>query len=197
MKIFRFFILICLLLPILSVAADVPAATLINDLQGVYKHRFMGGTYNGSETWQAEDVVEIVPFDDSHIYVRASLEFGNGHLCGIWGIAEYENGAFVYHEPEKLRQGDPSCTLKISATNSDLVLTDIDSANEDSTCSMHCGARGSLANYTIARSSKRKIRYLERLKASRQYLEAADAFKEKQSLTSRSSGTAAKDAAAP
>ena len=196
MKLFRFCILTCLLLPIPSRAADLPAVSLINDLKGVYKHRFMGATYNGSETWQAEDVVEIVPFDDSHIYVRASLEFDNGHLCGIWGIAEYENGAFVYHEPEKLRQGDPSCTLRVSATKNDLLLTDIDSTSEDSTCRMHCGARGSLANYTIARSSKRKIRYLERLKASRQYLEAADAFKEKQSLT-RSSGTGAKDAEAP
>jgi hypothetical protein len=179
MKAFRISILICLCLPFISVAADMPASTLINELKGVYKYRFIGGTWDRSETWQAENVVEIVPFDDSRIYIRASLEFGNGHLCGIWGIAEYENNAFVYHEPAELKQGNPSCTLKIFATQTDLVLTDIDGANENSTCSMHCGARGSLSNYTIARSSKRKIRYLERLKASRQYLESVEAFKGK------------------
>jgi hypothetical protein len=179
MKIFSLYIFIFLLLPFSSEAAELSATSLINDLKGVYKYRFMDGTYDGSETWQAENIVEIVPFDDSHIYVRVSLEFGNGHLCGIWGIAEYENNSFVYREPEKLKQGDSSCTLKIFANKKDLILTDIDSANENPTCEMHCGARGSLTNYTIARSSKRTIRYLDRLKASRQYLEAADAFREK------------------
>lgn len=188
MKIFRFTILICLLLPILSEAADMPSASLINDLQGVYKHRHIGGTYDGSETWQAEDIVEIVPFDDSHIYVRAFLEFGNGHLCGIWGIAEYENDAFVYHEPEKLGDGGLSCTLKVSATEKYLVLTDSVITNNPSSCRLHCGMRGSL-NYNIEKSSKRRIRYLERLKSSRQYLEAVDDFNKMQSPTQRSSGT--------
>ncbi len=178
MTIFRYLALFCLLLPIFSDAADMPSASLINELQGVYKHRFMNNNSpsGGAETWQAEDIIEIVPFDDSHIYIRASLEFINGHMCGIWGIAEYENGTFVYREPKEPSDESPSCTLKISATKDDLMLTDADT-NDIPTCRMHCGARGSFYHYSIARSSKRRIRYLDRLKASRQYLEAVNAFK--------------------
>jgi hypothetical protein len=179
MNALRLTMFIGLILPIISEAADNSAVSLINDLKGVYKYRFTGGTYDGSQTWPSENIVEIVPFDESHIYVRASLEFSNGHLCGIWGIAEYENNSFVYREPKSLEHSDSSCVLKISANKHDLVLTDSNSTNTDSTCQMHCGARGSLINYTIARSSKRKIRYLDRLKASRQYLEAVEAFEAK------------------
>ncbi len=189
MKMSRYFVLFGLLLPFFSEAAEMSSASLIKELQGVYKHRFMSGNilYGGDETWPAEDIIEIVPFDDSHIYIRAHLEYDNGNLCSIWGIAEYEDGAFVYHESEKLGDGGLSCTLKVSATEKQLVLTD-SATNDHSSCKLHCGIRGSL-NYNIERSSKRSIRYLERLKSSRQYLEAVDEFKKTQSPTQRSSGT--------
>lgn len=187
MKIFRYLAFIFLLSPALTEAADNSSAALIEELHGVYKSRFMNSLVTG-ERYQSEDIVEIVPFDDSHIYIRAHLEFANGHQCSIWGIAGYEDGTFVYREPEDAGTGSPSCTLKISTTENNLVFTDIDSASGLSTCSWHCGARGSFSNYSIARSLKRRIRYLERLKASSQYLEAVDAFSA-QSPTQRSSGT--------
>lgn len=187
MKTFRYLAFIFLLLPFFAEAADRSSAALIEELHGVYKFRFKNGLVTG-ESYQSEDIVEIVPFDDSHIYIRAHLEFANGHQCSIWGIAGYEDGTFVYREPENTSIMTPSCTLKISATKEKLILTDVDSATGHSTCSSHCGARGSFFNYSIARSSKRKIRYLERLKASSQYLEAVDTFRA-QSPTPRSSGT--------
>jgi len=187
MKIFPYLAFIFLLVPAFSEAADSSSAALIEELQGVYKFRFMNSLVTG-ERYQSEDVVEIVPFGDSHIYIRAHLDFANGHQCSIWGIAGYDNGAFVYHEPEEASSGRPSCTLKISTTGKHLVLTDIDNTAQLSTCRWHCGARGSFSNYSIARSSKRRIRYIERLKASSQYLEAVEAFKN-QSPTQRSSGT--------
>lgn len=186
MKIFPYLAFIFLLAPAFSEAADNPTAALIKELQGVYKFRFINGLVTG-EKYQSEDIVEIVPFDDSHIYIRAHLDFANGHQCSIWGIAGYDNGAFVYHEPEETSSGRPPCSLKISTTEKNLVLTDIDGTTELSTCRWHCGARGSFSNYSIARSSKRRIRYIERLKASSQYLEAVEAFKN-QSPTQRSSG---------
>lgn len=189
MKIFRAIAFIFLLMPIVSEAGDKSAASLIEELKGVYKYRFMNGSIASGETWQSEDIVEIVPFDNSSFYIRAHLEFGNGHLCSIWGIAGYENGVFVYHEPEETSGRSPPCTLKISTTEKSLVLTDIDSATGNSTCSRHCGARGTFSNYSIARSSKRNIRYLERLKSSPQYLESVDQFKKMQSPTKHSSGT--------
>lgn len=175
MKILRYLTFIFLLTPIFSEAADKSAASLIYNLQGVYKFRFMNSFVSG-ESYQSEDIVEIVPFEASQIYIRAHLQFANGHQCSIWGIAEYTNGIFVYHDPEKSSDGGPSCTLKISTNGKSLLLSDIDSATHLSTCSMYCGARGSLSNYAIATDSKRKIRYIEKLKASSQYLESVDAF---------------------
>lgn len=187
MKIFPYLAFIFLLAPVCSEAADSSPAALIEELQGVYKFRFMNSLVTG-ERYQSEDIVEIVPFDDSHIYIRAHLDFANGHQCSIWGIAGYSNGAFVYRDPEKFSIERPPCTLKISTTEKNLVLTDIDSSTELSTCRWYCGARGSFSNYSIARSSKRRIRYIERLTASSQYLEAVEAFKN-QSPTQHSSGT--------
>lgn len=162
-------------------AKDMSSAQLIDELQGVYKHRFLNRSYavGDNETWQSEDIVEIVPYDDSHVYIRAHLEFANGHLCAIWGVAGYENGKFVYHDPDITMSNDGStaCTLTISLTKTDLSLTDNVAPNRFSTCYRYCGARGTFSDYLITRSSKRKIRYLDRLKASRQYLEAVEKFK--------------------
>jgi len=188
MKVFYCIAFIFLLSSSFTKAADNSSASLRAELQGVYKSRFKNGLVSGEE-YQSENIVEIVPFEDSNIYIRAHLEFFNGHLCSIWGIAEYQDGIFVYHDPTPSIDGSPSCTLKISASEKNLMLSDIDNATGLSTCGMNCGARGSFSNYSIARSSKKNIRYLKRLKTSPQYLESIDAFKKMQSLTHHSSGT--------
>jgi hypothetical protein len=43
--------------------------------------------------------------------------------------------------------------------------------SEVASCSYYCGARGRL-EYTIDDSAKRKIRYMDKLKTSREYAEA-------------------------
>lgn len=171
------FILAFLLYTPLSEAADKAPTTLIEEIQGVYKSHFTNHLISTGESFESENVIEIVPFENSSIYIRAHLEFSNAHLCAIWGIAEYNNGMFVYREPESSIYGEPSCTLKISATKTKLVLSDVDTTTGISTCRMHCGARGSLSDYFIAKTSKRKIRYLERLKKSTQYLQSVEEFR--------------------
>ena len=144
----------------------------MQQMQGVYKHRFPNSTFDGKEKWISEDVVEIVPMDDRHIYVRAELAFGNGHSCSINGAATYENGTFVFHEALENAYGPQRCTLRVSVDPKLLRLTDVDPNTGDASCRMYCGARGSLSDYTIGRSARREIRYLPRLKASTQYQEA-------------------------
>ena len=158
---------------------NLPSA-IINELQGVYKHRFQNGTVDG-EKYQSEDIVEIVPFDSTSIYIRTHIEFFNGHQCDISGIARYENGVFVYHSLEKAFGTNLYCTLKVSQDQKKINLTDIDEANEVSTCSYFCSARGTFNNYSISKSSKRKIRYLDRLKASTQYNSAVEEYQKSQS----------------
>ena len=71
-------------------AADPAADKLIGDIEGVYKHRFPNGAINPGkpdDKYESEDVVEIVRYDTSRIYVRAELQFYNGHQCSISGIA--------------------------------------------------------------------------------------------------------------
>jgi hypothetical protein len=188
MKVFCYIAFIFLLSSSFTEAADNSSTTLSAQLQGVYKSHFMNSLVSGEE-YQSEDIVEIVPFEESNIYIRAHLEFFNGHECSIWGIAKYKDGMFVYHDPTPSMDESPSCTLKVSVSGKKLMLSDIDNATGRSTCSMYCGARGSFSNYAIARSSKKNIRYLKRLMTSPQYLESIDAFKKVQSLTYHSSGT--------
>ena len=105
------------------------------------------GTRRADEPYQAEDVIEIVPYDADHVYVRAHLDFYNGHSCGIAGMARYEHGVFVYRDTLSLSvAGYPPCTLKVGVEHGQLTLTD----------------------------RRRTIRYLDRLKASREYKRAVD-----------------------
>jgi hypothetical protein len=164
----------------IAFSGENPPSTLINELQGVYKHRFQNGTVDGGK-YQSEDIVEIVPFDATSIYIRTHIEFFNGHQCDISGIAKYDNGVFVYHSPEKSFGTDLHCTLKVSQDQKKINISDIDEANQVSTCSYFCGARGTFNNYSISKSSKRNIRYLDRLKASTQYNLAVEEYQKSQS----------------
>ena len=161
-------------------ASAQEASRLMQQMAGVYKHRWMSATITPGKAsgeadvpYQAEDVIEIVPYDADHVYVRVHLDFYNGHTCGIAGMGRYEHGAFVYHDPERLLPDEPPCALKVGVEGGKLTLTDRASPDAVSTCRAYCGVRGSL-NYDIGMDKRRPIRYLDRLKASRQYRKAID-----------------------
>jgi hypothetical protein len=160
-----------------AAGADSASSKLIDQMQGVYKHRFANAAIAGpgkpDESYQSEDIVEIVRYDDERIYFRAELQFYNGHTCSISGIAQYDQGHFVYREKQALLPGEPPCSMSISTNAGQLSLTD--RINGSASCHPgHCGARGSLSDYTILTSTKRNIRYMDRLKASNEYKQAVD-----------------------
>ncbi len=164
-------------------APVTPSGKLIQDMEGVYKKRFPNRIVvpgAPDEKYEAEDIVEVVRHDDSHIYVRASLTFDNAHHCGIAAIASYENGAFIYHDPNPSMSEKQACMLTVSVKGESLHLSDRATPSGPSTCSSLCGARGSLGDYAIAASKKTKIRYLPKLKASKEYLQAVKTFEETQ-----------------
>lgn len=169
-------LLAALALPALTAtAADDPAGAI----EGVYKRRFMNAINAGpdrpAERYLAEDVVEIVREDADRIYLRAHLEFANGHMCGVWGIAQREGEDFVYRQQQSAVPGEAPCTLRLQVTPGSIVLDDRDAAGT-ATCRAQCGARGTLSGYTIARKARRPIRYMNRVKESRQYREAVHEF---------------------
>lgn len=170
-----------------AAAAEAPPAQAMKEIAGVYKHRFKNGIITPGKApmeadtpYESEDVVEIVPHDDTHLYVRAELQFYNGHSCSIAGMAGYEQGRFVYHDPEQTGDGGPSCTLAVIPTQEGVTLTDRLTPDGVSTCQAYCGARGSLSNYAIARSKRRPIRYMDRLLRSREYQKAVDDLRQYQ-----------------
>jgi hypothetical protein len=144
------------------------ASQIIKKIEGVYKNRFENGLVSG-EKYQSEDIIEIMPYSTDSIYFRISLQFYNGHSCGIYGIAKYRDNAFIY------KSGDEqTCTLKISSDENALRITDRLTPTSVSTCSAYCGARGSLSNYDIGVAKKRKIRYEAIILKSKQYTEAVE-----------------------
>lgn len=162
-----------------AVAAEVPPTKVMTDMAGVYKHRFMNGIIGtgkapmeADEPYESEDIVEIVPYSDTHIYIRAELAFYNGHSCSISGMAGYEQGRFVFHDPEKVYNGGAPCTLTISQSNDALTITDRLSPDGEATCSGYCGARGSLSGVSMLKKSRRPIRYMPRIIKSREYQKA-------------------------
>lgn len=158
-----------------ALASDDPAA----DIEGVYKRRFMNAINAGpdrpAERYLAEDVVEIVREDADHVYLRAHLEFANGHMCGVWGIAQREGENFVYRQQQAPVAGETPCTLRVNVTPGRIVLDDRDAAGLAS-CRAQCGARGTLSGYVIERKARRPIRYMNRIKESRQYREAVHEY---------------------
>jgi hypothetical protein len=176
--------LILMALILAPAAAAAPPVEAMKAIEGVYKHRFMNGIITPGKApmeadtpYESEDIVEIVPYDETHIYVRAELQFYNGHSCSIAGIAGHENGSFVFHDPEKAFDGGPSCTLKLTPSSDAITITDRLSADGAATCSYYCGARGSLSQVSLPMKTRRPIRYMKRLIASREYQKAIEDLK--------------------
>lgn len=181
-------VLACALLSApLAQAADKPPtpSELMHEIDGVYKHRFTSTMVvpgKQDESYDAEDVIEVVPYDDNHLYLRAHLEFANGHVCDIAGMAGYEHGAFVYHDPTPPLPRERACALRLHVTDKKLVLTDRETPDAEATCRAYCGAQGSL-DYEIGREERREIRYMARLKKSREYRKAEQDLKTVESRT--------------
>lgn len=150
-----------------SVLAGATSSTVnpAHALAGRYYRQFADGLVSG-EKYAGEDVAEIVPIGPSQAYIRVHLDYYNGHSCGIFGVARGEGAALVYRSPQRQYDGR-KCVLTIRRADRSLSIDDA-----GGTCAGNCGARGSLSNVTIPYSSKRPIRYMARLKSSREYRDA-------------------------
>jgi hypothetical protein len=147
---------------------------LMHQIDGIYTHRFkntMAVPGQADATYDSEDVVELLPYDDRHLYLRAHLEFANGHTCHIAGMAGYEHGAFIYRDPTPPQPGERACALRLHVIDKTLVLTDRETPDAEATCRAYCGARGDL-DYEIGREERREIRYGDQLKKSKEYRQA-------------------------
>jgi hypothetical protein len=158
------------LLPVIAlVAAAATAAwaasgSLVDDLAGVYKDHFANGDVDGDK-YKSEDVLEIVKTGPDQAYIRAHLEFYNGHSCAIYGIARLESGALVYRPKDDPASG---CVLTLKKAGGRVVFGDAGSACKN----LYCGMRGAFDGAGFDTGKRRPIRYMQRLLASREYAEA-------------------------
>lgn len=154
-----------------SAFADAPLD--LDSIAGVYKHDFTNGDIQG-DTYRSEDILEIVALSPERAYVRVHLEFFNGHECGIYGIAEREGNALVYHDSQKDVYGH-LCVLKIVKTDKAIVFKEDDT---DWPCkNQYCGARGAFDGTSFDISARRPIRYMTRLLSSEEYSDAINEYK--------------------
>jgi hypothetical protein len=145
-----------------ALGADGP----IDTLAGVYKTQFKNGNISGDK-YDSEDILEIVKVSPTAAYVRTHLEFFNGHVCNIQGVADVEDGALVYRAREKNVQGN-LCVLGVRLVRGRVTLQD-----QEGHCAIGtCGNRGMYNGTTFDLKRKRPIRYMEVLIKSEQYKDA-------------------------
>lgn len=161
-----------------STASPAPVAdaqAFLARVAGVYKGRFENGNVSG-EKYESENILEVVPVDDHSAYFRMHLEFFNGHIGGISGIATYKApNTLVYDNArsDSVRGGGERCILEI--TWSAQTVSTVADYEKTPGCREYHGARGSL-NGDFQASSRRRIRYMQRLKESRQFRAAMDEY---------------------
>lgn len=154
-----------------ATTSESVSAGPVQQLAGRYNHHFLNGLVDGSNYW-SDDVVEIVPVAENAAYVRVSLQFYNGHDCGMSGVAQAEGGKLVYHDPSApILKGERKCVMSLSRQGGNLLIDD-----DGNTCKDYCGVRGSLMNDTLPWKSKRPITYMATLKASSEYNDALKAW---------------------
>jgi hypothetical protein len=164
---------LALALPAVAAAPGLPA-----DLAGVYKHRFANGDVQGDH-YTSEDILEIVPVSGDAAYVRLHLDFYNGHICDIAGVARQAGQSLVYDGPPDV-DGKP-CRLTLAARGDGIHIFE----GENGSCrAQTCGARGGYGftannppEFTPAQ--RRTIRYLPRLLASSEYKAALAEYQAK------------------
>jgi hypothetical protein len=177
---------VALILTFVLIPALVLAAPTLNidSIAGVYKDRFPNSTVDDGK-FTSENILEVVKISPNRAYVRTHLEFYNGHLCSFHGIANVEGFELVYRKPTKAwvfggkgkpqREIDAVCILSLKRERNRLVFED-----KDDVCrASMCGARGILRDAAFDLKSRRTIRYMPRLLASREYAEAISESKSK------------------
>jgi len=154
-----------------TAAPGSESAAFLSSVGGVYKAQFQNGNIDGDK-YLSEDILEVVPIDDHAAYVRMTLEFFNGHSGGIYGIAIYGKDSLMY---DNGKDGDQRCSVEY-IWSSEKVVT---KADYDKTpgCSFYHGARGSLDSAEFLVKRKQTIRYMQRLKDSREFKEAMNAYR--------------------
>ena len=78
-------------LAIMFGGAAATAPLRLDAVTGVYKYRFPNALVDGTN-YTSEDILEVVKVSPTAAYVKASLQFYNGHICGDRGGVRHAGG---------------------------------------------------------------------------------------------------------
>ena len=154
---------ILIALGMMAAASATAAAEIdVSKIAGVYKKQFKNGNIAGDK-YDSEDILEIVKVSPTTAYVKTHLEFFNGHVCNIQGVADREGSALVYHGPKNI-EGNP-CELSVQIKQGKVTLHD-----KDGHCAIGtCGNRGMYNGTAFDLKKRRTIRYMDILLKSDDY----------------------------
>ncbi|MHB0990428.1 MAG: hypothetical protein ACYC0M_04025 [Burkholderiales bacterium] len=163
-------------LTISSAAQASETTDPVKQLAGRFSEHFSNSDVDGDKFW-SDNVVEIVPVSANAAYFRIHLEFYNGHLCDLSGVAQASGSGLRYQEPVQVydvhRVGgmkNSQCVLQISKQDDHLLLQESD---PDLGCKEnYCGVRGGFDGVTLPWKSHRIITYMQKLKTSNEYRDA-------------------------
>ena len=165
-------ILLALLVPGLALAetskADLGRAPNMKTEMGVYKRQFNNAMVDGTK-YRSEDVLELVKVSDKTAYFRLHMDFANGHMCNLFGMATLEADALTYRG--KMFADSAPCTLKIRRRKDGIGFEDVDGQCRNESCGAR-GAYGDGSFTSFPAKSLRPIRYMKRLLASKEYAAA-------------------------
>ena len=125
------------------------------------------------EKYLSEDVLEVVPIDDHAAYVRMDLEFPNGHSGMIFGVATYRMNSLLY---DNGKSGNERCVIEY-VWSADAINTRADYKTTPG-CNYYHGTRGTLDGVSFSMTKRQEIRYMQRLKDSKEFKEAMDEYRE-------------------
>jgi hypothetical protein len=140
-------VVLAALLPSLALAAS---SVDIGKLEGVYRRSFQNGDTSGAK-FVSTDILEIVRFENESVYFRTELNFFNGHICELSGIAESEQGVLVYRDDS--RGPNEPCVLRLVPARRRIRFEDVDGHCRKGSC----GARGGYDDTTFSLARRRKI----------------------------------------
>lgn len=154
-------------------SAFVGFAADSDSIFGVYKNSFLNRDAGG-RSFKSEDILELVKVTDRTAYFRIHLEFYNGHICAMAGVAERHGNDLTYRSSDTDSHGN-HCVLEIKRSDKAL---ELDEGTSLSTCQeLNCGVNGSFKGTSFDLSRRRDIRYMARLLKSREYADALAEYK--------------------
>ena len=94
---------------------------------------------------EVSNSITVSPGPNKTVSISIDLNFDNGHICRLDRTGRWENGVVIL--PLVWGGKIYTCKLGLSATDSEITITDRDSCTEQS-----CGARGNLSNVKLKRN---------------------------------------------